>query len=282
MKSMTGYGQSIRADGGERIRVEVRSVNHRGLDVQVRGFQDFRLEEGIKREVAAKVARGKLDVRVHLPAPWQGPNLSEIKRFVQRWKRLQQQLGVSGEVDLKWVFSHLSSESDGVVDPRRGKQLRRMAAEALQNLNQDRLREGKALEKDFQRRVGHMEGLLRKLKAGSSVEVAREKKRWLERLRSLTERAPLDAGRVEQEVFLFVQRADVTEELVRISEHVRALKNVLSQTGAVGRRMDFLLQEIHRELNTIGAKVRAASLMKWVFEGKEEVEKMREQAQNVE
>jgi uncharacterized protein (TIGR00255 family) len=282
---MSGYGQTIGTDHDQKIRVEIRSLNHRQLDVHVRGVPDLGIEEEIRKEVMAGALRGKVDVFVHLPVELPEIDVQAVRLVVKQWKGIQQQLGLTGGVDLPWILSYLSSQSgrDQTMGPGRKQEIKKLVVGALRALDRDRLREGRALKKDFRQRVTHLDLLFKKVKRGSSVKRSLRKKKLIKKLKGLVGDAiPVEPGRLEQKMVLLMEKGDVTEELVRLESHIGALKNLLSQPRAIGRKMDFLLQEILRELNTIGAKASKASLVQLVLEGKDEVEKMREQAQNVE
>lgn len=291
--SMTGYGRSEETRNGRKITVEMKSLNHRFLEVSVRlpAHLSF-LEPEVKKKVGMSLSRGRVEVFVRLENGEEGEgegrwdlNIEAARKYLDLLSHLQKELGLPGQVDLAmmaalrdvlvWKASPsqpllLWEDIDPVVD------------EAVRALSAMRMREGAILKEDIEQRLGVIEEVLQKI-ADRIPEVVEEYKRRLEaRVRELTEGIAIDEGRLCQELAIMAEKSDVTEEMVRLRSHIGQLCNLLEEGGAVGRSMDFLLQEINREVNTIGSKSSDAALAKHVVALKSELARLREQVQNIE
>jgi len=250
MISMTGFGRAtVDTEGGPaagrgRLRVEIRSVNHRGLDLKIRAPQpDAFCEAELGRAVRAAVERGSVTVHIREEAaPARG--------------------GLEGEA--LWEV------------------LRPGVERALAELVATRKREGAALTEDIGGRVGRLAMLVAQIREATAILPERYARRIEERLAALREQPGFEPGRIAQEAALMAERLDVSEELVRLDAHLSHLSELLRAPGAVGRKLDFVVQEVGRELNTIGSKAQDANVAALVIEGKAELEKLREQAQNIE
>jgi uncharacterized protein (TIGR00255 family) len=288
---MTGYGRGVAEQDGRRATVEIRSVNHRFLDLKLRGMPaPPALEEQIAARVRAAIERGAVTVSVHVAAPAAGHPGEAIARIdpaaAQRahdmLAELAARLGLAGP-DLALVLAQpgvvVSTEAAGdEPDPRVVAAL----DAALAQLDRMRSTEGQALAAELAARLGELTALRASIAGLAAAVPAQLARRLTERVRRLLEDAELDPGRIAQEVAVLADRADVTEELVRLASHIDQARALLAGPGAVGRRLDFLVQEIGRELNTIGSKSTSAEITSAVVDAKAVLEKIREQAQNVE
>ncbi len=290
MRSMTGYGQAAWEKGGARIAVEVRGVNHRFLDVRVSLPRDCQVwEPELRPLVTDGLERGKVDVTISRVG---GVGAREIeidedlaRAAMQGWSRLQQKLNLPGVIDIAFLQSR--GDFVRVVDRRADSsddlpRARKLVKAAMTAFHRARAREGAALQKDMTdrcRRLVDIEKGLRKRCAEIVPELA---ERMRARLRKLLEGQGVDQQRLLQETAILAERSDVTEELVRLQSHLKRLAALLRQKGSVGKPIDFLLQEIHRELNTIASKSSDVEVTRLTLEGRAEVEKLREQTQNVE
>jgi len=291
--SMTGFGRVDLELEGLPIYVEVRSVNHRHLDVSLRVPRVFSaLEPGLKKRLRGRFRRGKVDASVAFPQ-----NASPRARLVldaevaDQYRKFAAELAGGEEVQLpaaqlvalpgvaRLVEQELSVEAaEAVLEEA----LDRAAEEALAM----RLREGEALERELRGRLSAVLGLVESLEARSGDVVSAARERIRKRADQLREEiGNLDEARLYQEVAIAADRLDVTEELVRLRSHVEQFGDVLDSANAetpCGRRLDFLLQEMMREANTVGSKANDAPLAHFVVDLKTEVERIREQVQNVE
>ena len=291
MQSMTGFGQASWEGGGRRLTVEVRSVNQRALDVRFnlpREYQPWEAE--LRQRVLAAVARGKVDVAITRAGSSPRDFAVEIneplaRASLQGWRKLQRGLALAGEIDVSFLLGR--PEFVRVVESRPDvggdlPRLRRLLDTALRQLNQARRREGRVLEHDMKSRVARLRGIERALRRRTAALVPEFARRLAERMATLLAGQGIDQARLLQEAALLAERSDVTEELVRLASHLQRLEELVRQRGPVGRATDFLLQEVHREINTIASKSADLEVTNLTLEGRAEVDKLREQAQNIE
>lgn len=285
MNSMTGFGRASVSSDQRTFVVEVRSVNHRGLDVKVRARDlDAAAEIEVVRAVKAAVERGSVVVSVREEGQGRaGVDAERIRQLYASLEALRQQLGLSGAVDLATVAAFLDDRGDEGTGAE-WNLLRPALAEALSGLQEMRAEEGRALAADLRARLERLRRTVGEIAGGAATLPTRAGRRLAERLATLASEA-IDPSRLAQEVALLAERLDVSEELVRLETHLAHLQRLIDgagAAGAAGRKMDFVVQEIGRELNTVAAKVQDAELAALVIEAKAELEKIREQAQNVE
>ena len=290
MRSMTGFGVGDAALSGGRLSVEIRAVNHRYLDVRVRAPSQLPdLASAVETIARDRLTRGRFDVTVRL----EGAVLGAVVLHEERARsvfaalvKLRDELAPGVEVPL----SLLGGVPDLFVPSieQAGDEVRASLSTAfdvaLESLDAMRLREGLALGDDIVRRLVTVRKLAQSVseRAPLVVEVYKRKlKERAERLR-LSSDVDVDSGRLEQELALFADRVDICEELTRLESHTSHFETLLVSSDAVGRRLDFLLQEMAREANTIGSKSQDAGIAHAVVELKAEIERMREQVQNVE
>jgi uncharacterized protein (TIGR00255 family) len=292
MHSMTGYGAGSADAPTARIAVEIRGGNQRFLDVRVTAPREYGAwEAGVRDRVRAVAQRGRVDVAVaRTPAAarrrYAVAVRTELARaYVEAASRLARDLGLEGRLALADVLRlpELLEVSERPPELR-GElaALRRALAKALRAFDGERRREGTHLQRDMRRRVVALRHATAGIRRRLPQAMAALRGQVEERLVRLVGGAELDRGRVAQEVAVLADRSDVTEELVRLESHLAALASALRERGPVGKRIEFLLQEIHRELNTTGSKAGDATITDLVLAAKGEVEKLREQVQNVE
>jgi uncharacterized protein (TIGR00255 family) len=290
IRSMTGFGAGRGAVNGEEIDVEVRSVNHKYCEVKVRMPRELAaLEHEVVRSVKDRLARGGVDVAVRriasgsLVAPRVDVALAES--YARAFAEVQARLGLPGPVTLSEIIA-----AEGVVrlDERTvdleaaGEALRRAVSAALSQLVAMRAREGEALARDLGSRLAALEGLEERIGELAPQAVESYRARLSERIAELTQGVALDPARLAQEVAIFADRTDVAEEITRLRSHAAQVRALLDVSEPAGRKLDFLVQEMHREANTIGSKSQHAGIAGLVVALKAEVERMREQVQNVE
>jgi len=290
IRSMTGFGSGRGSVNGEEVDVEVRSVNHKYCEVKVRLPRELAaLEHEVVRSVKERLARGGVDVTVRrtpsgsLVTPRVDVGLAES--YARAFAEVQARLGLPGGVTLADVIS-----AEGVVrlDERAvdlevvGEALRRGVAAALAQLVAMRAREGEALARDLVARLDELERLVARVSALAPQAVELYRGRLAERIADMSRGLPLDPGRLAQEVAVFADRTDVAEEITRLRSHLAQVRSLLAAGEPAGRQLDFLVQELHREANTIGSKSQNADIGGVVVALKAEIERMREQVQNVE
>ena len=267
--------------------MEIRSVNHRGFDLKIRsGEPDAYCDAAITREVRAAVERGTVSVVIRDERPAAGG--LDVDRIRETWvvlDRVRREAGLAVPVDLGTVAAFLSP-GEGTGSALRGEDLWRVlrpAVEtALAELLATRSGEGAALHSDLKTRLGRFQSFVDLIETAVEPIPGRFARRLEERLAALRDMPGFDPGRAAQEMALMAERLDVSEELVRLRTHVAHFGNLLDADVPVGRKLDFVLQEIGREINTLGSKAQDATVAGLVIEGKAELEKIREQAQNIE
>ena len=285
---MTGFGRGVAEHGGVRATVDLRSVNHRFLDLKLRAQIAPSLEEQLAAKVRASIERGSISVSVNVarPASASGVRIDEAAahRAHEALSRLATALGLAPP-DLALVLAQpgVVASSDAPEDPDAVDAAILGALDhALAQLQAMRATEGRALERELLARLDEL-GRLRAAVEGHAAgvsELLHQKLR--DRLARLVGDAALDPARLAQEVALLAERADITEELVRLDSHLEQARAIATGAAASGRKLDFLVQEIGRELNTIGSKSQRTEISALIVEAKSVLEKMREQVQNVE
>ena len=280
---MTGFGRGSADAGERRLRVEIRSVNHRGLDLKIRsGESDAFCDSEIARAVRAAVERGAVTVliRDESAAASAGIDAARVRALHGVLEQLRQELKIDEPVTLRTVGAYLgSSHGSALSGETLWELLRPAVAAALKELTAMRAREGAALAVDLEARRVHLGEMAATLRARAATLPEKFAQRLQERLAGQT---AIEPARLAQEVALMAERLDVTEELVRLETHLGHLGEILKGKGAVGRKLDFVVQEIGRELNTVASKAQDAEMAAVVIDAKAELEKLREQAQNVE
>lgn len=291
IRSMTGYGRRETASPYGSVVVEARSVNHRFCEVVVRlprplGF----LEEDLKRLVQGRCARGRIELAVSLPGGIEGRrrlslDRSLAKQYHRLLQELQKTLRVPGTVDVALLagLRDLVSVVEEPVDPRPLKGLvGRLAKGAIADLDAMRRREGAALERDVRQRLETVREEARLIGERTPLAVQEAFERMKARVQALLAPDVPDHARLIQELALYAERGDVSEELTRLGSHLSQFASALKGRESVGRTLDFLLQEMGREINTIGSKANDAGIAGRVVRVKSELEKIREQVQNIE
>jgi uncharacterized protein (TIGR00255 family) len=294
IRSMTGYGQGSAEAEGLKVTVELRSVNNRFADLKLRLPDELvPFEPELRRLVLATVKRGRvdLDLRVERTGAAAAPlvlNRAAVDGALAALKALRDDYGVQGEWDLKTLMRipgllERPGRADG-LDPASRETVDRALSQALSALDAERLREGRALAADLLARVTAMEGHVAAIRERAATVPEAVQKRIVERVGQLVTQVALDPARVAQEAAFLADRADVTEETVRLSGHLVQARSLLADgTGEpVGKRLDFLLQEINRETNTIASKSADLEMSRRALDLKAEGEKIREQIQNLE
>ena len=291
IKSMTGYGRAVKTLLGREFTVELRAVNNRYLDCTVKLPRSLTFaEEGVKQRVKAAVARGKVDVLISVGAAAGEPvqvslNRPVLEGYLQAMNAMVQEYGVHNDISaaalarLPEVFlvEKPKEEEDELLSA-----LLQVVDEALAAFNAMRAAEGAAMEADLQSRGQTILNLVAQVEAGSPQTVADYRARLEAKMQEVLERTAIDESRILQEAAMFADKVAVDEETVRLRSHLSQMQAMLSGGGAIGRKLDFLLQEMNREANTIGSKCTDLALARVVVEIKAELEKIREQAQNIE
>jgi len=285
---MTGYGRAEGTQNKAALTVEVRSVNHRYCDIAVRlSKQLASLEDAIKKRIRRRVERGHLDVAIHYDMPLEKSYTLDLPSAKVRYKmlrKLTREFGLPGEITLEQLIHN----NDFIVpiDPISRFQtvpplLGKVLEDALSALDQMCLREGRLLAKEFLTRMRRLSKIVLQIEADQKKGLKDRYQRLLERVEKLTAHPAVDSQRLTQELALLTDRNDISEETSRLKAHFKEFQRLLGEETAVGRALDFLTQEIGREINTIGSKAGDEKISLQVVAMKCEMEKVREQVQNI-
>lgn len=294
LKSMTAFGRDEKTVEGRTFTVEIRSLNRRYLETTVRLPREFlQLEERIKKIVAGKISRGRVDVMVSIRNSSLVDrdievNIPLAKAYHEALCKLSKSLGMEEEDEVS-LGTLLSME--GVItatEPEKDLEetwatLSSCVGNALEAVDAMRVSEGEAIYREFQQRLQQLEERLSEIKELAPSVLAQCHNRLKERISLLTEgKVELDPSRLAQEAAHLADKGDITEEIVRAESHFQQFRGMIESKGPTGRALDFLLQELNREVNTMGSKGGDAQLAHMVVDLKSELEKIREQVQNLE
>ena len=289
--SMTGYGKAKGSVEGQEITVELKSVNNRYLDCSVRLPRNFLFaEDTVKQAVSAGVSRGKVDVFVSAQASQDSGTVVSVNEELARGyrdavARIAETLGLESGLNafsLARFPDVLTVERRELDKDKAAAALSEITAKAVEEFNAMREPEGERLRRDMLGKLETIEGLVSAVEERSPQTVKEYRERLEARLRDILADRSLDEQRVITEAAIFADRTAVDEETVRLRSHIAQFRTMLEEGSPIGRKMDFLVQEFNRESNTIGSKCSDASLAKVVVDLKSEIEKIREQLQNVE
>ena len=289
---MTAYAAAESSTDTLSVSVEIRSYNHRHLDIVLRMPSGYlALEEKLKELISARMVRGRLEVKIYIEMETPDTDRFEIDRAKAR--SLYSALGeVCDEFNLNQEISlETLLHAGGIIKPVEVPTdadavfpvLRDCLDEALAALESMRKREGDFIARDLFERLDHIELRLEKIKVGSSGLIEVYQQRLKERISHLTQdMVEIDPGRIAQEAAILADRSDISEEIVRSESHLKQFRDIMQSGEAAGKKLNFLLQEFHREFNTMGSKVGNADISHLIIDVKSEIEKIREQIQNLE
>ncbi len=291
IKSMTGYGRGEWQENGKHVEVEAKAFNHRYCDIVPHLPRTLSvLETKVRNLIRDRFSRGRIEVFVQFTETAEaGPklelDLDLAREYHAALQTLQESLGIPGEVrlDTLTAFREIFARREAERDIEKEWGLLRPALEAaLNGLEETRRQEGSNLEKDFSRRLTIVENMLAEIEQRSPAVLQAYRDRLAQRVQELAGGVEIDPARLAQEVALLAERSDITEELVRARSHLARFRAFLKQPEPAGRKLEFLLQEMNRETNTVGSKSNDAEIAHVVIGIKSELEKMREQVQNIE
>ena len=291
IKSMTGYGRAVETVNGREFTVELRSVNNRYLDCNVKLPRMLSFaEEAVKQAVKNTISRGKVDVFITLRSE-NGTdakitlNTAVVEGYLAAMNQMANTYPVQNDISVS-LLSRMPEvftvEKPEVDEQQLLADLMQVVNQALEGYNAMRATEGKALETDLRNRGAAIEDMVSQVEAGNGQTVADYRARLEAKLREVLANTAIDESRILTEAAIFADKVAVDEETVRLRSHLQQMYAMLSGGGAVGRKLDFLLQEMNRETNTIGSKCTDVRLARIVVDMKAELEKIREQTQNIE
>lgn len=288
---MTGYGRAETVLDGRNIIVEAKSVNHRFLEIFLRTPSAlFPLEMEYKKKISERFRRGRIEVSIRFEG--EGADVSKVnlnleiaRDYFDILNRLKEEFNLQSPISLKTLTGFrdiFTPPAETQLNPEFLDMVEKTFLESLAMLNKMRQDEGLAIFKDMDMRLKAITGILETIKLRAPQVVIEYQKRLAERIKELTAGYELDDARLSQEVAIMAERTDITEEIVRMHSHICQFEELLLSEGTEGRKIDFLLQEMNREINTIGSKSSDVEITRQVIEVKSELSKLREQAQNIE
>ena len=291
IKSMTGYGRAVETVNGREFTVELRSVNNRYLDCSVRLPRMLSFaEDAVKQAVKASISRGKVDVFIAVRSEAGDEvqvslNKSVLQSYLSAMHQMVDEFGVKDDISVSAV-SRLPEvfviEKAQVDEEQLMADLMAVVAKALEGYDAMRKAEGEALDRDLRSRGETILTLVSQVEEGNGKTVSDYRIRLENKIKEVLANTAIDEARILTEAAIFADKVAVDEETVRLRSHLKQMNNMLSAGGAVGRKLDFLLQEMNREANTIGSKCTDVNLARVVVDIKAELEKIREQTQNIE
>jgi uncharacterized protein (TIGR00255 family) len=293
MKSMTGFGRGSVAGDNFNVAVEIKTVNNRYLDIHLRLNQELSpLEMTIRKIISGRLSRGRVDLNINFErtaATAYEVNRPLIAGYIKTLRDIQTEFNLSGDVDINTLTrlpGALASTREG-LDETVTAGVERALNQAIDDLENMRAVEGAALADEMRTRLAHIEAAVPTIEGAAAGLVDTYRQRLQKRIAELLARGgnqniELDAGRLAQEVAYLADRSDISEELARLRSHLEQFRSAVNAEGEVGKRLDFLLQELNREANTVLSKSTEVSIKEAGLVIKAEVEKLREQVQNVE
>ena len=291
IRSMTGYGRAVETIDGREITAELRSVNNRYLDCTVKMPRLYAFaEDSVKTQVKSAISRGKVDVfiAVNVMEDMQmriSVNHPVLEGYLSAMRSIASDYGVRDDISvtalsrLPDVFVVEKAEED---EEKLTQDILSVVDKALEKFTAMRTTEGAALEADLRGRAATILTLVEKVEQRSPVTLAEYRARLTEKMQEVLQSTTIDEGRILQEAAIYADKIAVDEETVRLRSHLNQLETMLTNGGAIGRKLDFLLQGLNREANTIGSKGNDLEQARTVVEIKAELEKIREQTQNIE
>lgn len=294
IRSMTGFGQAEASVGGARLTAEVKSVNHRYAETIFRMPREWSIfEDKLRRVVQRHIKRGRIEVFIAAEASGEpdfagsAVNWALVDTYIAAAEQLGKRYGLSGELTLQQLLALpevLTFERRFPADEQWEDALLRCLEEALIRLDEMRLSEGRHLYADLRERLVTLRGLHAQAEVAAAEAVAQYRVKLRRKIGELLAESgvAIDESRLAMEVAFMAERSDISEELTRFASHIRQFGELLEAGEPVGRRLDFLIQEMNREANTIGSKAGHADLIGFAVDAKAELEKMREQVQNIE
>ena len=292
LKSMTGFGRSDCQNEDLNCKVEIRSVNNRFIEINTRLQKSLQLlEVPLKKLVKSRCARGSFDLTITLEKTNGNannvviaPNLSLASQYMEAFNQIKQELGLSGEIDINSVLAQrdvVKVEAEQ-TNPEKEKLIVDAVGLALTGLLEMRQEEGQSLQTDISQRLDDIAKHGDLIRGRQPIILQEYKDRLKERIKVLNDGVELEPLRLAQETALMADRCDVTEEIIRLDSHLEQFRKLLDIDQPAGRKLEFITQEINREVNTIGSKTIDAAVSQSVIEMKSDLEKIREQLQNIE
>ena len=289
---MTGYGRAECQKDDYTYLAEIRSVNNRFIEINTRlPKAHIDLEQPLKKLIKSYCSRGSINLSISIgnsnenTGEWEvKPNLPLAAQYVTALQQIRDSLKLEGKIDLKSVVGirDIVKLEPLAIDPANHELILNIATEALDSLQKMRKEEGINLQKDLEQRIDAIENHAAEIESWHPEVVKEYQNKLKERIKSLNEGMESDETRIAQETALLADRCDITEEITRLKSHLNQFRNFFNTNEPIGRKLEFITQEINREVNTIGSKSSSIKISNRVIEIKSELEKIREQVQNIE
>ena len=290
IKSMTGYGRAKLSKDDREYQIEIKSVNHRYLDISVRIPKQLSyLEETIKKEIAKKVKRGKIDVFVtfennSLEGKEIKINTELAKAYIDELKKLAEKENILSDIQVTEISKYpdvlnIQSSQD---DEKLTEEVLETITIATDNLVQMRETEGNKISEDLLKRLNIINKKVEEIAKLSTGLIEEYVVKLEERIKEILKNQEIDKTRLAQEVVIYADKCSIEEEVTRLNSHISQFKNLLNSNEAIGKKLDFIIQEMNRETNTIGSKANNLEITNGVIDIKTEIENIREQVQNIE
>mgnify|MGYP005810673679 FL=1 len=290
IKSMTGYGRATLSENSREYQVEIKSVNHRYLDVSVKMPRALSyLEEAVKKEISTKVKRGKIDVFITFENnSTQGRDIkinTELAHlYIKELKELAEKEGILSNIEVTEIskFPDVLNIQNNQSDETIESELIAVVSEATNNLIEMRKIEGNKIAQDLLVRIEEIQSKIKEISKFSTGLIEEYVVKLEERIKELLQNQEIDQARLSQEVVIYADKCSVEEEITRLDSHIAQFINLLNSQEAIGKKLDFIIQEMNRETNTIGSKANNLEITNEVINIKTQLENIREQIQNIE
>lgn len=288
---MTGFGHAVVSKDGRELSIELKSVNHRFLDLALRMPRSLAfLEDTVRNTLGTMLTRGHVDIFANYRNTRNDSkkveiNMPMLSAYMTAARQAAEELGIENDLTLSRALrlTDIVSVTEADDDrPALAELMKDALTRAANELIAMRMREGERLSSDMKTRLGVIADIREKISERAPLVVEEQRKKLNERIESLLSETEIDRARLATEIALFADKVSIDEELVRLSSHIAAAGELLENNGSVGRKLDFIVQEMNREFNTIGSKANDKTIASLVIDGKAELEKMREQVQNFE
>ena len=290
IKSMTGYGRANQEIDFRKYQVEIKSVNHRYLDISVRLPRELNyMEDYIKKAISAKIKRGKIDVFITFEDDSKEGKKIKIntqlaKNYIAELRKLANEENLLTDIQITEIakYPDVLSIQENLDDKKIKIELLKVVEEATDKLINMRKAEGEKISEDLNKRLDIIQEKINELDKFSTGLIEEYVVKLEERIKQILKEQEIDKNRLAQEVVIYADKCSIQEEITRLNSHIAQFKNILQSDDAVGKKIDFIIQEMNRETNTIGSKSSSLDVTNGVIDMKTEIENLREQVQNIE
>lgn len=290
MNSMTGYGRVIKEINGHKVTIEMKAVNSKYSDINIKMPYIFNfMEEDIKKEILKRISRGKIDMYISYEELENCSNTVNINKelsmqYINEIKEIAENTGINSNIEITKILTLpevLKIDKKIDEDVLRA-EINEVLGEVLDKFIEMRKIEGENIRKDISSRIDRIEDLVNKISSNSAGLIEEYVVKLEKRIENLLSKEVIDKDRLAQEVVIYADKSSVEEEITRLNSHIMQVRELLNKEEPVGKKLDFIIQEMNRETNTIGSKSGSTEITNLVIQTKVEIEDMREQVQNIE